>query len=85
MPRGRPGAVIADPALASARAVSIARDGRIAAADGTEIALAADTICLHGDTPGAVENARAVRAALEASGIEVRALSTRAEPGLAPR
>jgi UPF0271 protein len=68
------GAVIADPAQAAARAVQIAREGRVTALDGTEIALAADTICLHGDTPGAVENARAVRAALEAHGITVRPL-----------
>jgi UPF0271 protein len=55
--------------------VSIAREGRIAAADGSIVALAADTICLHGDTPGAVEHARAVRTALESAGIAVRALA----------
>lgn len=75
VPRGRPGAVIMDAALAAARAVSIAREGRVAAADGSIVALAADTICLHGDTPGAVEHARAVRAALESAGIAVRALA----------
>jgi UPF0271 protein len=42
--------------------------------DGSTIELRADTICLHGDTPGAVEHARAVRAALGAAGIDVRAL-----------
>jgi UPF0271 protein len=75
VPRGRPGAVIADHAEAAARALGLARDRRIRAVDGTEIALEADTICLHGDTPGAVENARAVRAALEGAGIAVRALA----------
>jgi UPF0271 protein len=77
VPRGRAGAVITDATEAAARAVRIAREGRIATADGAEIALAADTICLHGDTPGAVEHARAVRAALEAAGITVRALPAR--------
>ena len=74
VPRGRPGAVITDSAEAAARAVRIARAGRITAIDGSEIALAADTICLHGDTPGALEHARAVRAALETAGVRVRAL-----------
>jgi len=75
VPRGRKGAVITDTHEAAARAVRIACEGRIAAVDGTEIALAADTICLHGDTPGAVAHARAVRAALEAAGVAVRPLA----------
>ena len=74
VPRGREGAVITDSALAAARAVRIAREGRIAATDGTVIPLAAVTLCLHGYTPGAVEHARAVRRALEEAGITVRAL-----------
>jgi UPF0271 protein len=76
VPRGREGAVITDSAEAAARAVRIAREGRIAAVGGAVIALAADTICLHGDTPGAVDHARAVRAALEAAGIAVRPLAS---------
>ena len=76
VPRGRPGAVITDSTEAAARAVRIVREGRVAAACGTVIALAADTLCLHGDTPGAVDHARAVRAALEAAGITVRALAS---------
>jgi UPF0271 protein len=75
VPRGHKGAVLTHTQEVAARAVRIAREGRLAAADGTEIALAADTICLHGDTPGAVAHARAVRAALEAAGVEVRPLS----------
>ena len=67
--------MITDTAIAAARAVQIARDGHVAAEDGTELALEADTLCLHGDTPGAVAHARAVRAALEAAGIAVRALA----------
>ena len=67
------GAVLANPESVASRAVSIARDGRVTAFDGTVLTMAADTICLHGDTPGAVDNARAVRAALEAAGIAVAA------------
>jgi UPF0271 protein len=52
VPRGEPGALVEDPAVAADRARSLARGGDV------------DTICLHGDTPGAVANARAVRAAL---------------------
>jgi UPF0271 protein len=67
------GAVHGDPGVAAAQAVGIARDGKVNASDGTELALAADTICLHGDTPGAVEIARAVRVALETAGIAILA------------
>jgi UPF0271 protein len=74
VPRGQAGAGITDSAEAAARAVRIATEKRIAARDGTVIPLAADTLCLHGDTPGAVAHARAVRAALEAAGIAVRPL-----------
>lgn len=76
VPRGRAGAVVTDAAEAAARAVQIAQEGRIAAIDGTVIALAADTLCLHGDTPGAVAHARAVRTALEAAGVTVRPLTS---------
>jgi 5-oxoprolinase (ATP-hydrolysing) subunit A len=70
--RDLPDALHHDPALAAAQAVSIARDGTVTAADGTALAIAADTLCIHGDTPGAVDVALAVRAALSAAGIEVR-------------
>jgi UPF0271 protein len=76
VPRGLPGAVVTDTAEVAARALRIAGEGRIASRHGTEIALAADTVCLHGDTPGAVEHARAVRAALEGAGIAVRSLAS---------
>jgi len=65
------GAVIVDSAEVARRAVLMARDGHVEAVDGTRIPLGADTLCLHGDTPGAVEHARAVRAALARAGIEV--------------
>jgi UPF0271 protein len=63
-----------DPQTVAAQAVRIARDGVVTAADGTEVRLQADTLCLHGDTPNAVALARAVRGALEAAGVVVRAL-----------
>ncbi len=74
-PRNLPGAVHTDPTLAAAQAVSIARDGRVRAHDGSTLDIRADTICIHGDTPGAAAIARAVREALEAAGIEVRPLT----------
>ncbi|MFT3661106.1 MAG: 5-oxoprolinase subunit PxpA [Gordonia sp. (in: high G+C Gram-positive bacteria)] len=67
------GAVLTDPAVIADRVVKLATGERIRAIDGTEIAITADSICLHGDTPGAVEHARAVRRALTAAGVHVRA------------
>lgn len=67
------GAVLEDPAAAASQALSIARDGRIRASDGSWLTVAADTICIHGDTPGAPLIARAVRAALVEAGIQVKA------------
>ena len=71
VPRSQPGALLHDPAAAAGQALSIARDGAAVAFDGTRLAIAAQTICLHGDTPGAAAIARAVREALEAAGVLV--------------
>src|SRR5688572_15225207 len=73
-PRRIAGSVIEDPAEAAAQAVSIARDGRVKAADGRAVEVRAETLCLHGDNPAAIGNARAVRRALDAAGIAVRSL-----------
>jgi UPF0271 protein len=70
------GAVLTDSASIAARAVAIARDGHVTAADGSVVAIEAATLCLHGDTPGAAEHAAAVRAALTAAGIEIAAIPT---------
>jgi UPF0271 protein len=70
------GAVLADSQAIAARAVSMARDGVVLAVDGRAIALRPDSLCLHGDTPGAAEHAGAVRAALEAAGIAIAPLGT---------
>ena len=72
-PRGRPGAVLDDPAVVARRAVAMVRDGVVEAAGGGEVALGVDTLCLHGDTPGAAALARAVREALAAAGIDLAA------------
>jgi 5-oxoprolinase (ATP-hydrolysing) subunit A len=68
------GAVHADPAVVAAQAVSIVRDGRVTAVDGTVVPVRADTICVHGDSPGAAAFARAIREAMAAAGIAVTAL-----------
>jgi UPF0271 protein len=72
-PRGRPGALLHDARAAALRAVRIVKEGRVEAVDGTPLVLRADTICVHGDTPEALEMARALRAALAAAGVEARA------------
>ena len=72
--RSRPGAVHGDAERVARQAVLIARDGRAPLDDGGELVVEADTLCLHGDTPGAVVNARAVREALARAGVEVAAL-----------
>ena len=71
LPRREPGSVLHDPGEIAARMVRLAVEGRIAAVDGTEIDVRADSICTHGDSPGAVDIARALRAALTAAGIEI--------------
>ena len=73
VPRGMPGALLHDPSVVAERAVRLARDGVVEAIDGTLVVAGAASLCLHGDTPEAVAMARAVRAALDAAGVEVRA------------
>jgi UPF0271 protein len=69
VPRREPGALVTDPAAVAERAVRMAVDGTVTAVDGTVVELAVTSVCVHGDTPGAVDLARAVRAALEAAGL----------------
>jgi UPF0271 protein len=73
VPRSDPGAVLHDRGAIAERAVRLAQQGEIVAIDGTVIKTAARSFCIHGDTPDAVAIARAVRTALEAAGVEVRA------------
>ncbi len=72
-PRALPGAVLHDTEAIVAQAVGIARERRVMTNAGS-IPVAADTICLHGDTPGAVDLAKAIRRALDEAGIAVRPL-----------
>ena len=74
--RRKPGSVLHDAGAVVARAVRMVRDREVVATDGSVIRLAADTICLHGDTPGAPELARDVRKGLEAAGVRIASLST---------
>ena len=67
-----PDALIEDPAEAAQQALRIVEQGTVIAADGSTVKIQAETLCIHGDTPGAVAMARAVRAALEQSGVEIR-------------
>ena len=67
--RTEPGAVLDDPAEVVRRAVAIAVDHAVSAIGGTTLRLAASSICVHGDTPGAAEMASGVRAALEDVGV----------------
>ena len=69
------GSVITDPERCAAQAVSIAVERRVIAHDGTSVSVEAETLCLHGDNPAALDNARTVRAALENNGVELRSLS----------
>ena len=71
--RSEAGSVVADPAAAAAQATSIAVDATVTAVDGTDLVLRAESICCHGDTPGAVEIAVSVRRALEDAGVTVAA------------
>jgi 5-oxoprolinase (ATP-hydrolysing) subunit A len=68
--RSEPGAVLVDPASAAAQALTLAR-GAVVAADGSVLTLWVDTLCIHGDSPGAVAIATAVRATMAEVGIDV--------------
>ena len=67
--RGQPGAVLTDPDLVAGRAVRMVLAGTVQAIDGTQVRLDARSLCIHGDTAGAVALARAVRVALEQAGV----------------
>jgi UPF0271 protein len=74
VPRGRPGAVIVDPDEAAEQAVGLARDRLVVAEDSSRLSIRADTICLHGDTPGAVEIARRIHERFRTAGIRIAPL-----------
>ena len=71
VPRSQPGAVVHDPEEVVARSLKLATEGKVIAVDGTEIDFSADSICLHGDTAGAVELASGVRSTLQSAGVKI--------------
>jgi UPF0271 protein len=71
-PRTRPDAVIHDPDHAVARVIRMIREGKVTAADGSDLGIRADTVCVHGDQPEAVAFVRQLRQAFEANGIQVK-------------
>jgi UPF0271 protein len=74
--RKTPGAVIKDHDLAAQRVRKMATDGKVTCVDGTDIALHADTICVHGDNPAALQLVRKIRDTLAAAGVDIRAPQT---------
>lgn len=77
MARSKPGSVLHDADAIAARVVRMVGDGAVTAASGKVIKMRIDTVCIHGDTPGAVAIARRVREALERNGVAVAPFSTR--------
>ncbi len=73
-PRSEPDALIVDESAAVAQVLRMVREGTVVASDGTVAPIVADTVCVHGDGPHAVEFARRLRTELAAAGVTVRAL-----------
>jgi UPF0271 protein len=71
LPRDAPGALVTDPEQVAERAVRMAVKGEVVTGDGSVVLVTAESICVHGDTLGAVEIARSVRTALENAGVEL--------------
>ena len=75
LPRHHPGAIIDDVERVAARAVAMVKNRTVETSDGVRVPLDVDTLCIHGDTPGASQLARAVRTALEHAGVTVAPLA----------
>lgn len=80
VPRAESGAVIQEPAVVVERVVRLAREGVVTATDGSPVEVRAASICLHGDTPGAVALAKAVRAGLEQAGVRLAPFAREGSP-----
>jgi len=72
VPRTRPDALLRDPNEAAQRVLRMLREGKVRSIEGQDVEVRGDTICVHGDTPGAVEFARELRTRLEREGVEIR-------------
>jgi 5-oxoprolinase (ATP-hydrolysing) subunit A len=75
VPRSQPGALLDDPAAVAERMVQMLLTGRLRSVDGVDISVSARSICVHGDSPGAVSMAVAVRKALAEAGVEIRSFA----------
>jgi len=75
VPRSAEGALLHDPQEVTERVLRLVSDGVVAAVDGSDVAVTAESACVHGDSPGAVEMARAVRAGLEKVGVALGAFA----------
>ena len=73
--RRLPGAVIKDPEQVAARALQMAQEGNVTAVDGTVVPLEAQTLCVHGDNPAAIELVKSIRKQLEAQGVELKTMA----------
>jgi UPF0271 protein len=71
--RRDPGAVLHDPAAIAERVVAMVTSGQVSAIDGSRVAISVESVCVHGDSPGAVQIAAAVRDRLKAAGAEIGA------------
>jgi UPF0271 protein len=74
--RKEPGAVIHDSDIVAEKIVKMVKEGRVVCIDGTEIDMAADTICVHGDNPAALSLVQKIRTTLQASGVDIAAPET---------
>ena len=70
-PRSLPGAVLHNIEEVAERSVRMVTEGKATSITGEEIPVEADSLCLHGDTPGAVEMARLVKKELESAGVSL--------------
>jgi 5-oxoprolinase (ATP-hydrolysing) subunit A len=73
--RREPGAVLSDPVVVARRAVQMVTEGQVEAVDGTLVPVDVESVCVHGDSPGAVAMAEAVRAGLAGAGVELAAFA----------
>jgi len=75
VPRGEAGALLEDPDEVADRVLRMVTEGAVTAVDGSEVAVRADSACVHGDSPGAVRMAQAVRSRLTGAGVPLRAFT----------
>ena len=73
VPRTRPDALLSDPKEGAQRVLRMLREGKVQSVEGRDVDVRGETICVHGDTPGAVEFARELRTQLEHDGVRISA------------